>query len=31
MTHIWIMGLTILGVLVIFGVYGIDWNKTKSK
>ena len=29
--HTQIILLTIVGILALLGVYGIDWNKTKTK
>ena len=31
MTYIWTMALTIVGVLVLFGVYGIEWKQKQNK
>jgi len=29
--HIQIILLTLMGILTLLGVYGIDWSKTKTK
>jgi hypothetical protein len=31
MTHIWTMALTVVGVLVMFGIYGVEWKQNKPK